>query len=353
MKVLLLSRYGDKGASSRVRSFQYLPFLHQQGISVTVSSLFSNDYLSALYSGQSKWKEVIFAYLRRLLKICTVGQYDLIIIEKELFPFIPAFFEKLLSILGIRYVADYDDALFHRYDSHNSKVIRYFLGRKIDAVMRKAEVVIAGNHYLAERAEKAGAKKIVIIPTVVNTEHYLPAQRSLNEGRIIIGWIGTPKTSHYLIPLLTIFERLSKQCKVKFVAIWANKNDFLNSPVEVWPWSEKTEVSSIQKLDIGIMPLNDSAWERGKCGYKLIQYMACGLPVVASPVGVNNEIVKDGVNGFLATTTEDWSEALLQLIASEKLRTDMGGKARELIENQYSLQSQYERLLQTIKSAAK
>ncbi|EMR11900.1 group 1 glycosyl transferase [Methylophaga lonarensis MPL] len=178
-----MSRYATLGASSRVRSYQYLPFLHEHGVSVTVSPLFSNAYLQTLYDKRTSWLEVIKGYSRRFVKLFTLYRYDVVIIEKELFPFFPAIFERLLQFSGRPYLVDYDDALFHRYDCHKSGLVRFFLSRKIDTVMRNAAVVVAGNHYLAERAEKAGAKKVIIIPTVVDTDHYVPLERSKNKRR--------------------------------------------------------------------------------------------------------------------------------------------------------------------------
>lgn len=353
MKVLLLSRYGNLGASSRVRYLQYLDEFEAQGWTVAVSPLFSNAYLEALYGGHGRWRETVWGYLHRLHTLVRVRQFDVLIIEKELFSFLPALFEGLLARLGVPYVVDYDDALFHRYDLHSRAVVRCLLGRKIDAVMRNAAVVVAGNEYLADRARAAGARRIEIIPTVVDTKHYQPAALR-SDGPPVVGWIGTPKTSHYLEPLLPVFERLHGEIPVRFVAVGARKIDFAGTPVEAWPWSEETEVSSIQRFDIGIMPLHDSPWERGKCGYKLIQYMACGLPVVASPVGVNKEIVTEGQNGYLADTLDKWRKKLVILLhMSPNIRAEIGKAGRERVEAWYSLQSQAPRLLKAVAEAAR
>ena len=253
MKILLMSRYDSMGASSRIRSYQYLPFLREQGISVTVSPLFSNDYLSALYSKRTNWRQIFKGYTRRLLQLFKVYKYDLILIEKELFPFMPATAERVLRLLGIPYVVDYDDALFHRYDNHPQKFVRWLLGRKIDAVMRNATQVIAGNAYLANRAIQAGAKKVELIPTVIDLLRYQPKQKKYN-NLPIIGWIGSPQTSHYLHKLLPVFAAIKKDYAVRFVAIGANSEDFKGSPVEVWPWTEDTEVSLIQQFDLALCP---------------------------------------------------------------------------------------------------
>ena len=343
MKILLLSRYSRLGASSRIRSFQYLPYLEKRGCQVDVSPLFSDDYLHALYGGQPRTKQVLHGYWNRIKSLLQVGKYDLIWIEYEIFPFMPALFERLLNLTRIPYVVDYDDALFHRYDMHHNRLIRSLLGKKIDTVMRNASLVIAGNEYLAERARKAGAKQVEIIPTVVDLERYSLSGKVTNQP-LIIGWIGSPSTSRYLLSLKSVFKTLKKQFDVRFVAVGAKSVDLPDVPIECWPWSETTEVESILKFDIGIMPLTDTPWERGKCGYKLIQYMACGVPVVASPVGVNKQIVQHGENGFLANDLSEWEEMLSTLLQDYTLRGKMGGNGRERVESNYSLQVQAPRL---------
>ena len=351
MKILLLSRYGSLGASSRVRYLQYLPYLESQGVDVTVMPLFSNTYVQALYKGGARWRETLLGYLRRIGVLACARRYDVLIIEKELFPFLPAFAEPLLRVAGVPYLVDYDDALFHRYDLHSSGFVRRFLGQKIDTVMRHASVVVAGNAYLAEHARKAGARHVEVVPTVVDTTRYQAGQLQAN-GIPVIGWIGTPKTSRYLEALLPVFKSLNAQMPIRVVAVGARANDFAGTIVECVPWSEETEVRCIQQFDIGIMPLADSPWERGKCGYKLIQYMACSVPMVASPVGVNNVIVKSGENGFLAVG-EGWQQSLAVLLRDVALRRSFGTRGRADVQAWYSLQVQAPRLLEIIRAAAR
>lgn len=351
MKVLLLSRYGPLGASSRVRFLQYLPYFRSNNVEVTVKPLLSDVYLRALYSGGSRWREVVKGYTARLLALMGARRFDVVIIEKELFPFMPAIAERFLRLIGVPYVVDYDDALFHRYDCHSNILVRRLLGKKIDTVMRHSSVVIAGNDYLAGRARLAGANKVEIVPTVVDTERYQPEKKS-DADASVVGWIGTPQTSHYLKPLLPIFESIQKEMSVRIIAVGASEKDFSNTAVETRSWSEETEVQSIRQFDIGIMPLQDSLWERGKCGYKLIQYMACGVPVVASPVGVNCEIVEPGKNGLLAGSLEEWDIALRSLLSSDvSIRDNMGENGRKRIDEWYSLQAQAPRLLSLIREA--
>lgn len=350
MRILLLSRYDRLGASSRVRSMQYLPYFYKNGMNVDVEPLFSNAYLTALYSGNARWRKALSGYLHRLRVFLNVRKYDLIWVEKEISPFLPAGLERLLNVLGVPYVADFDDALFHRYDRHRLWPVRALLGRKIDAVMRHAAIVIAGNEYLAERARSAGAQQVEIVPTVVDIERYLTSCEASNHTPIV-GWIGSPTTSRYLLALKPVFESLKEQFDVRFVAVGARQEDFAGVPIEAWPWSEETEVQSIQAFDVGIMPLSNTPWERGKCGYKLIQYMACGLPVVASPVGVNKEIFKHGDSGFFADSIDEWKEALGKLLENRNKRMRMGQNGRLRIEGWYSMQVQAPRLLSLFQSA--
>lgn len=344
MRILLLSRYDRLGASSRVRSFQYLPFLKSMGWEVKVSPLFSNQYIKAFYDGKSHLLPALAGYMRRLRVLMGTGKYNLIWIEKEIFPFMPALFELLMEKSSIPYVVDYDDAIFHRYDRHPRLLVRMALGKKINCVMRSAAMVIAGNDYISHWARQAGAKSVVIVPTVVDLERYKLRDKKSVDSSLVIGWIGSPATTRYLSILEPAFEAISRNHQVRFVAIGADKKALKNSAMIAQPWTEETEVQSIQGFDIGIMPLVDSPWECGKCGYKLIQYMACGLPVVASTVGVNKQIVEHGLNGFLANNLNEWREAFEQLINDHRLRQRMGMYGRKKVEKWYSVQAQVPRL---------
>lgn len=343
MRILLFSRYSRLGASSRVRSFQYLPFLKSKQWRVDVSPLLSDSYLQAIYSGKFRGLHLFLGLCRRMWSLVQVWKYDLIWIEKELFPFAPALAEWVLVRVGIPYVVDYDDALFHRYDRHRYRLVRCILGRKIDKIMQRSTLVLAGNEYLAARARKAGAQRVEIIPTTVDLTRY-DKVRSAGNDPLIVGWIGSPATSHYLSSIVDVYSAFEGNPGICFVAVGADEESLRKLPVESWPWTEDTEVKSIQAFDIGIMPLADSPWERGKCGYKLIQYMACGVPIVASPVGVNRQIVEHGVNGFLANDVNEWVKALLVLLKDNALRKKMGGRGRALVEKKFSLQVQAPRL---------
>ena len=211
MNVLLLSKYPRMGASSRLRILQFIPDLEANGFDVTVSSLFDEDYLYNVYRKNSRSVLAIFRlYFRRLLALLGSHKYDLIWIEKEIYPYLPAFAERWLNLSRRPYVVDYDDAIFHNYDLSGQPLIRHFLGRKIDTVMRRAGCVVAGNAYLAERARAAGAPHVELIPTVVDHERYAMRQGVGEQRPVIIGWIGSPSTQKYVVG---IRDALAKACQ--------------------------------------------------------------------------------------------------------------------------------------------
>lgn len=319
---------------------QYRPFLETVGFQVDLKSFFDADYLPSLYAGRKSSSAIWRSYAGRLRDLFQAkGQADLIWLEKEALPWVPNFFEGNLMSPFIPVVSDFDDAVFHRYDMHRLMQVRTLLGRKFADVMKNSASVFAGNAYLADYARAAGAAEIEIIPTVVDTEHYRVKVNSLVDAEPVIGWIGTPSTWQECVePFLPIFRRVTQAQGARIEAIGARMTASEEAGIHFLPWSEEGEIEHINAMDIGVMPLPDTPWMRGKCGYKLIQYMACGLPVVASPVGVNSEIVEHGVNGFLAETPEDWSRALEALISNPELRKKMGLAGRKKVEESYSLQ---------------
>lgn len=337
MRVLLLSRYGHLGASSRLRSYQYLPYLNSCGFDVTVSALFGDDYVTSMYAGKISVTSILKSYLSRVRWLMNVNRFDLVWVEKEMLPWLPAWIELGLFHSGVKLVVDYDDALFHRYDLHRSSAVRFVLGKKIDAVMRRADLVLVGNDYLGERAKQAGARRVEWLPTVVDVSRYTVSSEEA-VSPLTIGWIGSPNTARYLKLLVPVLRKLTATYDVRVLAVGANAEQLNDLPIEVRPWSEESEVAEVQRFDIGIMPLPDEPFERGKCGYKLIQYMACGKPVVASPVGVNTQIVQDGVNGFLAASIAQWEQYLAMLCEDKKLRVSLGNAGRARVESEYSLQ---------------
>ena len=336
MKILALSRYSRLGASSRMRIYQYVPILEKLGIQVEVSALLNEEYLRRINAHlRINWFELSRDYFRQAFKLLSAKNFDFLWIEKELFPNLPAWFEQALGFLNIPYIVDYDDAIFHNYDL-NQQPFKRFLIDKIDKVMRGSSLVVCGNEYLAERAHIAGARRVEVIPTVIDLKRY-EVLSTVKRGSIVVGWIGSPSTVKYLDVVAPALKALIAEFRVQLLVIGA-QFAWPGLDVDCRPWSENSEVKEIQDIDIGIMPLIDSPWERGKCGYKLIQYMACGKPVVASPVGVNTEIVGHSINGYLASTVDEWERAFRTLFLSSQIRLDMGGQGRRVVEERYCIQ---------------
>lgn len=340
LRIAALTRYTRRGASSRLRFLQYFSELERRGLDLHHVPLFSDDYIELLQTGQGSIYTAIRALWSRVRVLSVMKQFDLIWVEKDALPWLPAVLEASLIPSGTPLVLDYDDAVFHQYDLDPNPVLRLLLSRKHKVMMRKADLVVAGNSYIAEYAYRAGARRVEVLPTVVDLERYgLTNDRrcGLYEAPPTVGWIGQRSTAEFLYPLASLFAELAEKKLMKFRAIGID-TALLALPMSSEPWSEQTEVKALSGLDIGIMPLCDGPFERGKCGYKLVQYMACGLPVVASPVGVNTFLVEHGVNGFLAASTEEWEWALRTLARDPLLRNRMGRAGRTRVERKYSLQ---------------
>lgn len=341
LNILLLSRYSKKGASSRLRTMQYLPELKDTHINVEVFPFFDDSHLNQQYqNGKTSFFKILKYLYLRIKVILTYSKVDLIWIEYETLPWFPWFIEKIFLPKKIPIITDFDDAIFHRYDSHRFRLVRMFLGSKIKKIMKKSKTVIVGNSYLAEYAKQSGSHQIEIIPTVVDLDNYNVNSFNYKKKDFIIGWIGTPTTFYnYFINKLQLLKNLSFHEGFKIAVMSAINDKLRNShqSIDFFEWSEQDELSFLNSIDIGIMPLIDSPWSKGKCGYKLIQYMACGIPVIASPIGMNTKIIDHGINGFLADTDEEWAKAIKILKKDKHLRKRMGMAGRKKIENEFSL----------------
>ena len=352
MRVAAFTRYSRQAASTRQRLLQYLPSLREAGIEVEDHALLDDDYVRSLASGEPyPPTRVARAYIDRMRQLIASRDADVLWVYVELFPYLPALVEQLAT-RGKRVVYDMDDAFFHHYDDSENPLLRGLLGGKHGKLMTHAAACTCGNEYLREYVSRY-CPKTIVLPTVVDTNVYRPVARTAS-GPAVIGWIGSPTTWPNVRPLLPLLRELCAGGGVVVRAVgagaMAERDRFPG--LELVDWSEETEVAEVQRMDIGIMPLADSPFERGKSGYKLIQYMACGLPAVASPVGVNRTILADGVSGYLATTEPEWREALTRLIADPGLRRRMGEQGRQRVEASYSLDSQAPRLIELLREVA-
>jgi glycosyltransferase involved in cell wall biosynthesis len=348
IKVLGLSLYGSLAASTRYRLTQYAPGLSQQGIDLEVKALLGDSYVQKSFAGEKyPLTHLIKDYLNRVALLFRQRDYDVAIVNAELFPLLPGLIESRL--LRIPYIYDFDDAFFLKYRLDRFKRISFLLKNKFNPVVANAAAVMAGNHYLAGYA-KQWNPATNWLPTVVDTERYVPSPCK-REDVFTVGWIGSPSTSIYLSEITKPLEQLGREGPIRFLVVGGFSPAIPGVDVVNVPWSEATEVSLINSFDVGVMPLFDDEWAHGKCAFKLIQYMACGVPVVASPVGANVDVVNNA-NGLLADSVGDWLNALRRLRVDAALRQSFGAAARQTVEQLYSLESTIPLMVKTIKAVA-
>jgi glycosyltransferase involved in cell wall biosynthesis len=331
MKVLFLTQTCELGPSSRYRVYQLLPELKRLGVESDVSPAIDDALYRRLYLGSSETtsRATAFsaAWRQRRRDLDRVNDVDVVFVQKGVFPGLYSGFEKKLAARK-PLVFDFDDAIWLPR-AGGSRVLRSLHREKaVQDVLRRASAVIAGNNFLAEYAARFN-KAVTVVPSSISLEDYPHAP---NSG--LVGWIGSRTTLPYLKPLKPAFDSLGITPRV----IASGNPSQLGFDTEFRPWRLETELSELSQIGIGIAPLLDTPWERGKCGVKLLQYMACGIPVVASPVGVNSKIILHGVNGLLATHIEDWEPALQSLITDPKLRQRLGAAGRETVEKRFRVQ---------------
>nr|WP_315149744.1 glycosyltransferase family 4 protein [uncultured Flavobacterium sp.] len=315
MKILFFPKYNPLGPSSRYRIYQYLDSYEKAGIEVGVAPLFGDYFFT-----NSKITKIAFTfyyYFRRFFKLFQVFRYDLIYIEYELFPYFPSVFEKVFRLLKVKYIVDFDDAIFHNYNQSKYFFIKYFLSAKIDYVIQMATYVISGSPYLTHYINKLNANCIEI-PTSVSKEKYVPKTNKEINPVFTIGWIGSRTTSANVLKLIPVFEKLQNTMEFQLNLIGFDQYEFAQIAhlnVNFIPWDSNTELDEIRKLDLGIMPLDDTPFNRGKCGFKLVQYMGCSLPTLSTPLEANIKINRNKKN-LHAKTPEDWLAAFEKVYAN-------------------------------------
>lgn len=334
MRIVFLTFGDEQIASSRTRVFQYLPFLDKENIFYRILITRCALPIKGFFSYVKFWLCNAWIGLRLLFM---ANFYEIIFIQKVM---LPRFYLRLLKFFKCKLVFDFDDAVYIVPKSRG--IANFPLEKKQDysrfqTVVSMSDLVVLENKFTEEYAKKYSTKILRIIGPM-DTLRYSPVQNgNKNSEKIVIGWIGSPTTTVYLEPIIPVFEKISLQYKnVRFKLIGASP--VLSSRVKVCqvPWSLETEVEELREFDIGIMPLPDDEWTRGKGGYKLLQYMAMGIPSVASPVGVNAELIQNGFNGFLVKDEIEWYEKFSLLIDDSQRRTELGMNARKLVEEKYS-----------------
>jgi glycosyltransferase involved in cell wall biosynthesis len=338
--VLMLAPVPFTAAATRFRLSQFLPALRDAGIQATIRPFLNPRELSVLYSrpGPVQMAQVACVALGgRLRDLAFAMEADLIFVQRELALVGPPLLEwTIATLLQKPTVFDFDDAIWEPYSSPTygpwlSRLVK--MPQKTRFSVRTAKEVIAGNHYLAQYARTMN-QRVTVIPTVVDTDVFTP-QRTKNEIPVL-GWIGSHSTVAYLVHLLPALARLALTHRFVLRVIGA-KITAPGVPLDVRPWSLQNEVSDFQSLDIGLYPMTDDRWSRGKSGFKAVQYMACGVPVVASPVGPIPNLICDGENGFLARNEDEWVDRLKRLLDDSATMTKFGEAGRDTVATSWSL----------------
>jgi glycosyltransferase involved in cell wall biosynthesis len=346
MRILALTKYGPAAASTRQRFLQYCEPLAQAGFDLHTSALLDDRHVENLVAGRKTSKTyALDRYVRRVGAILGARRFDLLWLHCELFPYLPGWIERFgAELIGRPIIFDNDDAIYHPYDAHRSPLVRTLLGRKLEPLLAEVSAVTCGNVYLRDYASRFCPRSIVV-PTSVDTTKYVPNPARSGE-KLVIGWIGSPSTWENVRPIFPVLQELCASGNVSFRAIGAGiaADGDIFPGLELVPWSEASEISDIQSFDIGIMPLIDEPFQRGKSGYKLVQYMACCVPSVASPVGVNRQMLAGDV-GILARDAAEWKKALETLLNDRNLRRRMGDAGRLRAERHYSVAAQAPRLV--------
>lgn len=349
--ILFIAQYPDNvSPGQRFRFELYTQILEENGFKVTSQPFLNmNGYLVIHKKGFFTIKviAILKGYLKRLVMLYNIKKFSYIFLQRESTPLGPPFFEWMYArIFKIKIIYDFDDAIWlpHISDNNNSFFFLKDVG-KIKKICRWAYKVSVGNDYLYQFA-KHYSNKVVYNPTCVDTEKKHNILTNHNVDKITIGWTGSFSTLKYLDMLQPVLCRLQQKYDFN-IKIICNQPPSLNIKNIIFvKWSEQNEVAELAACQIGLMPLTDDEWSKGKCGFKLIQYLSLEIPAVSSAVGANKKIIEDGINGFLCTSDAEWYEAIEKLICDAKLRKMMGTRGRKKIIEQYSLQSNKENFLQ-------
>jgi glycosyltransferase involved in cell wall biosynthesis len=354
-RLLIITPVPERGAGYRYRIQQYLPFLASEGVQAIVRPFYSERLFDIVYThGAYGRKAVLFSQqaMQRAAQVWSLGAFDAVFVYREALPIGPPIWEWLCTH-GWRQptLFDFDDAIFLGDTSPaNGFLRRARCPWKVRHIIRWSRQVIAGNAYLASYA-RAYQRNVRIIPTPIDTARYEPRSRSaVSEGSVpVIGWIGTPTSAKYLESSGKVFSQLATRRRFVLKVVGAGRPlEMAGVRLEQRPWTLEREVEEFQTCDVGVYPLFDDDWSRGKCGFKALQFMACGVPVVASRVGMNCDMIHHGANGFLASSLQEWIESLGSLLDDARMRRRIGEAGRETVKARYSLVVQAPKFVQAI-----
>ena len=346
----------DKSPGQRYRLEQWEPLLRERGVDITYAPFECAELNDVVYKqGQiaKKLRLVVQALGRRAALLSKLTNYDVIYLHREAALLGPAVFERLIHRSGVPIVFDFDDAIFLSYKSPSNGYLSYlkFAG-KTKTNCRLAAHVMVGNPYLAEYARQFN-QNVSIIPTTIDTDKYKPVNIEDASGPVVIGWTGSHSTVQHLDTLRSALAKLAQRESIRLRVIGTPNYQIEGVEFETIMWRSETEVEDLSAVDIGIMPLPDDNWARGKCGAKALQFMAMGIPTVCSPVGVNTDIIQDNENGLIANSEDEWIEKLSLLIRSRELRARLGKAGRQTIEQRFSAAVQAPRVHEVLESVVR
>jgi glycosyltransferase involved in cell wall biosynthesis len=284
---------------------------------------------------------------RRLLLYRRLAQYDAVVLQKRLLSRMELF---VLRNVARRLIYDVDDAVMHTSAGEDHRRRR----RRFTATVRAADLVICGNRFLADEAAR-DTDRVLIVPTCIDTDAYRPGLRTERPHVLTIGWTGSRSSNPYLNDVLPALAQLHGAVQLKIISdTTAGLDLFRLGRIQQTfvPWSPKSEISEAATFDIGLMPLPDNRWTRGKCGFKVLQYLALGIPAVCSPVGVNRDIIHDGVDGLFATSLQDWFPVIDRLLKDSFLRETLGRAGRRRAEEGFSLATHGPRFVKAVEQTS-
>ncbi len=327
----------------RFRCEQYEELMKANGFWVETFSFFDNDSHKILYKQGFLLKKVIGVIkglFRRFYLLFKLRNYNYIFLQREFAPIGPPVFEWIASrLLRVKIIYDFDDAIWiPNVSAHNRLAASLKAFWKVKYICRWSYKVSVGNHYLAKWASQYNSN-IVYNPTCVDMQSRYNIVKEQESGTVVIGWTGSHSTLRYLELVKPVLEELEQEYNFQFLIICDQPPAWKIKSLRFVPWKEETEIDDLLKMNIGIMPLEQDAWSEGKCGFKLIQYLALGIPAVASPVGVNQQIIVPGTNGYLCNTGSEWKTVLVRLLQDAALRKTLGMHGREKMFNEFSTQS--------------
>jgi glycosyltransferase involved in cell wall biosynthesis len=354
MRVLaLMPGLYDTSPGQRYRLEQWDPLLRERGVEITYAPFEDEELHSVVYQpGRigKKLQLVTRGLRRRLSTINKARNYDLIYLLREAALLGPPLFERLIRQQRVPFVFDFDDAIFVSYRSPSNGYLSYLkFASKTRTICRLASHVMVGNPYLADYARQVN-DNVTVIPTTIDTEKYRVRSAETTSVPLVIGWTGSYSTVQHLDTLRGALKKLAETEQFRLRVIGTPAYECTPVDVEAMKWRAATELEDLSAIDIGVMPLPDDNWSKGKCGLKALQFMALGIPTVCSPVGVNTDIIQDDENGFLAGSEAEWIDKLRRLLRSAELRRRLGHAGRATVEQKYSAAIQAPRVYEIFKS---